>query len=147
MNLEKSHNQSGYKHVYAEGSKWKAMVKENGKLLDLGIFELPRLAAIAAAEYKKSGNSGLLRKAVTKKRRAAVSDALAREVAACQRWQCTGRGCPLPDERGNLPAEFEIDHINGDCSDNRMINLQALCGICHNKKSSLERQQRLARKR
>ena len=73
----------------------------------------------------------------------AVSEAVAREVAACQKWQCAGSNCPLPDEFGNLPAEFEIDHINGDASDSVITNLQALCGICHNKKSSHERQQRL----
>ena len=78
-----------------------------------------------------------------KRRRAAVSEAVAREVAACQKWQCAGANCPLPDEFGNLPAEFEIDHINGDASNSVITNLQALCGICHNKKSSRERQQRL----
>ena len=45
--LERANNATGYKHVYKEGNKFKAMLKENKKLLDLGLFELPRLAAAA----------------------------------------------------------------------------------------------------
>ena len=143
--LERANNASGYKHVYVEGKKYKGMLKERGRLLDLGLFDLPRLAAAAEAEFKKTRDGGMVRGSglSRNRRRAAVSEAVAREVAACQNWQCAGSDCPLPDERGNLPAEFEIDHINGDASNSVITNLQALCGICHNKKSSRERQQRL----
>ena len=143
--LERASNKSGYKHVYIEGKKYKAMLKEKGRLLDLGLFDLPRFAAAAVAEFKKTRDSGMVRgSGISKKRRrAAVSVAIAHEVAACQKWQCAGSNCPLPDEFGNLPAEFEIDHIDGDASNSAITNLQALCGICHNKKSSRERQQRL----
>ena len=146
-NLERAKNKSGFKHVYPEGKKYKAMIKENGQLLDLGLYDLPRLAAAAVYEFKRTQDTAMLRgRAIVKKkkrRRAAVSEAVAREVAACQKWQCAGSSCPLPDEHGNLPAEFEIDHINGDRGNSLITNLQALCGICHNKKSSHERQLRL----
>ena len=88
------------------------------------------------------GSAQVAHRSAKKRKRAAVSEAVvavAREVAACQKWQCAGSSCPLSNEYGNLPAEFEIDHINGDASNSRrsqFTKLQALCGICHNRKTS-----------
>ena len=59
--LERANNASGYKHVYVEGKKYKAMLKEKGRLLDLGLFELPRLAAVAVADFKRTHDSGMVR--------------------------------------------------------------------------------------
>ena len=116
------------------------MIKVNGKLLDLGLHKTARDAAVAAANYKRTHDGGLLRQKGWR-RRVAVSVTLGKEVAHSQRWKCAGFNgvCPLPNRDGNLPAEYEIDHVNGDRSDSRVSNLQALCGICHNVKTSWER--------
>jgi hypothetical protein len=58
--------------------------------------------------------------------------------ALAVRWQ--ELSVARQDVSGNLPAEYEIDHIDG--SNSILTNLQALCGICHNAKSARERQRR-----
>ena len=67
VTLEPANNRSGYKHV----KKYTAMLKEKGRLLDLGLFDLP---AAAVAESNKPRDSGMARgSSMSKKRgRAAV---------------------------------------------------------------------------
>jgi hypothetical protein len=47
--LERAKNATGFKHVYKEGCKFKAMIKATGKFFDLGLFEHPVSAALAVA--------------------------------------------------------------------------------------------------
>ena len=38
------------------------------------------------------------------------------------------------------PCQIELDHIDGDHSNNKQSNLQFLCGNCHNLKTEYDRQ-------
>ena len=42
--------------------------------------------------------------------------------------------CGLKENWNNKPLVLEIDHINGNCLDDRAENLQYLCPNCHSQK-------------
>lgn len=54
-------------------------------------------------------------------------------IAANQRWKCN-------DCKTYLPPAFQIDHIIPlhQKGNNKLSNLQALCGTCHNQKTAFE---------
>ncbi len=43
--------------------------------------------------------------------------------------------CPITNTYNNLPIVLEIDHINGDWTDNTFENLQFICPNCHSQKT------------
>ena len=49
--------------------------------------------------------------------------------------------CGITDWHGE-PAPLELDHINSDHCDNRLINLQVLCAMCHALKTSKQAKNR-----
>lgn len=44
--------------------------------------------------------------------------------------------CGLEDVWNGLPITLQLDHINGDSSDNRLENLRILCPNCHSQTST-----------
>lgn len=45
--------------------------------------------------------------------------------------RCHNDGCSVIDEWLGKPITLHLDHINGDTSDNRLVNLRFLCPNCH----------------
>lgn len=71
-----------------------------------------------------------------------LSNSQNKYIAWTQQWKCNI--C-----KKSLPFSYEIDHIiplwkNGN---NKLNNLQALCGCCHNNKSIIESFQRNKKKK
>lgn len=50
-------------------------------------------------------------------------------------YQCSIQECEISNWKG-APISLHLDHINGDSSDNRLINLRLLCPNCHSQTST-----------
>lgn len=50
--------------------------------------------------------------------------------------KCYGTNCPITTDWLDRPITLQLDHINGDSSDNRLINLRLLCPNCHSQTST-----------
>lgn len=50
--------------------------------------------------------------------------------------------CSQPNEWNNKPLRMQIDHINGDTTDNRLENLRVLCPNCHTQTDTWGRRKR-----
>ena len=46
--------------------------------------------------------------------------------------------CEHCDQRGLVVEATDVDHVNGDPSDNSMANLQSLCHSCHSTKTAAD---------
>lgn len=44
--------------------------------------------------------------------------------------------CGIGNEWNGKPLTLQLDHINGDHSDNRLENLRILCPNCHSQTST-----------
>lgn len=65
--------------------------------------------------------------------------ALKKLIAEGRPYQC--EECGLRSWRDN-PIRLQLDHINGDCSDNRRENLRILCPNCHSQTPTFSRGKR-----
>lgn len=74
---------------------------------------------------------GLQPKLAKKRKRRQFSKAIKNKVLRRQNYICNGCTNPLD--------VVEFDHINGNPFDNHHLNCQALCPICHAKKTRLRR--------
>jgi len=53
--------------------------------------------------------------------------------------------CGISSTWNNKPLRLQVDHINGECYDNRPSNLRLLCPNCHSQTETFTSKQSLAR--
>jgi Zn finger protein HypA/HybF involved in hydrogenase expression len=54
-------------------------------------------------------------------------------------YKCSGENCICVDKWLGKPITLELDHVNGDGSDNRLENLRFLCPNCHSQTDTFRR--------
>lgn len=54
----RNRSESGVAGVFRKGKKWKVAFRDNGKLIDLGLFDRLHVAINARLEYEQEKNGG-----------------------------------------------------------------------------------------
>lgn len=97
--------------------------------LDISHFDSGYEASIKAERKQRSFKEYLVKNSSLKNRNVWLKKKLIE--SGLKEAKCEGEGCNISDTWLGQEITLQLDHVNGDNTDNRLENLKMLCPNCH----------------